>query len=515
MLSILVDGEKNTFIPSKSNDYIFDETTSKCDNNAIITWDYETWSPIIRKMSTTRTHCSLNFKKGYNETILNGTTPKLKSELIPVTIESDGTVKKADLSSKWYSYEEKRWANAIVLENNEEYYEVGEIIPEDAIESYFVWIPKYRYKLWDLGNYTKLTSYDTSKIHEIPIIFGDYNTTDEKINECETPMLSGVSGDCEVGDYMTHPAFLSIPSTGFWVGKFETGYKNAKESKEAAQNIFDTSKIIIKPNAHSWRYINIANIHLNSYNYKRNMDSHMMKNTEWGAVAYLSHSKYGNPTRVRTNNNSNFLTGYASVTEPTCGMTDTNEECNRYGTSKDVTLPYNTDTGYLASTTGNISGIYDMAGGAQEWVFAIMENESGTELYVGESDTKNNGFNGLYIDDINKNISGIDFPNNKYYDTYQCATNNNEFERRILGDATGELGPFGKVCYSTSTGIERCRYVNSWYLGAAYFVDKRGLVFARGQRYNFGNYSNIFSFDEEWTLNTNDVNLGYRIVLTP
>ncbi len=32
-------------------------------------------------------------------------------------------------------------------------------------------------------------------------------------------MESGESGNCSIGDYMTHPAFLSIPSTGFWVGK--------------------------------------------------------------------------------------------------------------------------------------------------------------------------------------------------------------------------------------------------------------------------------------------------------
>ena len=51
----------------------------------------------------------------YVEAILNGTEPKLNGSLIPVTIEDDGTVKKADLTSKWYSYEEKRWANAVIL----------------------------------------------------------------------------------------------------------------------------------------------------------------------------------------------------------------------------------------------------------------------------------------------------------------------------------------------------------------------------------------------------------------
>ena len=43
------------------------------------------------------------------------------------------------------------------------------------------------------------------------------------------------------------------------------------------------------------------------YNYKRDMDSHMMKNTEWGAVAYLSLSNYGINGEVRINNSSTFL----------------------------------------------------------------------------------------------------------------------------------------------------------------------------------------------------------------
>ena len=40
----------------------------------------------------------------YKEIILTGTDPVLKDELIPVTIDNDGTVHKADINSKWYSY---------------------------------------------------------------------------------------------------------------------------------------------------------------------------------------------------------------------------------------------------------------------------------------------------------------------------------------------------------------------------------------------------------------------------
>ena len=119
----------------------------------------------------TRVKCSLYFTDKYIEPILNGTDPILQDPLIPVTIDDNGTVRKADLSSEWYDYETKKWANAVILEDETKSYASGEIIPEENIESYFVWIPKYHYQLWDLGNYDSLTAIDTSKVHEIPNYF--------------------------------------------------------------------------------------------------------------------------------------------------------------------------------------------------------------------------------------------------------------------------------------------------------------------------------------------------------
>ena len=223
-LAIYLNETETSSIPSKEGN-VFDEEKSTCTNDAYIVWDYSSWSPIIKNVSNYPVRCNLYFKTGYSESILNGTDPILKDELIPVTINDDGTVRKADLGSKWYSYEEKIWANAVILKDETKDYKATEVIPEENIESYFVWIPKYRYQLWDLGMYDSLTSIDTNKVHEIPIIFGDYNTSDSVNGECTTPMESGASGNCNIGDYMTHPAFLSIPSKGFWVGKFETGYE--------------------------------------------------------------------------------------------------------------------------------------------------------------------------------------------------------------------------------------------------------------------------------------------------
>ncbi len=246
----------------------------------------------------------------YNKTIDNSScknvsAPKLGSGLIPVTIENDGTVKYADTTKSWYNYCDKIWANAVILEDGTNY-KVGDTIQESDIQSYFVWIPKYKYKLWNVDT-------PIEKVHEIEIVFDETDTTDIEGVSCKTPMISGESGNCNNGEYMTHPAFISMGVNGFWVGKFETGYKGATSVATAQVNGSDSSKVIIKPNVYSWRGITVKNIFETSYNYKRNLDSHMMKNTEWGAVAYLSHSKYGINTEININNNSSFKTGYSAL----------------------------------------------------------------------------------------------------------------------------------------------------------------------------------------------------------
>ncbi len=100
--------------------------------------------------------------KTYTEKLLNGADPVLdkEGELIPVKIGNNGEVTKADVAQEWYSYEKKEWANAVILteEGKKKKIEAGEKIEETDIESYFVWIPKYRYKLFDMGDYQTVTN---------------------------------------------------------------------------------------------------------------------------------------------------------------------------------------------------------------------------------------------------------------------------------------------------------------------------------------------------------------------
>ena len=511
-LAIYINEEETNTIPSEEGN-IYDETRSSCTNGAYIIWDYETWSPVIKNMNEYKTRCELYFKTGYKESILNGMDPVLEEPLIPVTIESDGTVKKADIGSEWYNYENKEWANAVILFDESEDYLAGEIIPEEKIESYFVWIPKYRYQLWDLGLYESVTSIDPSKVHEIPIIFGDYNTSDSIDGECITPMESGATGNCVIGDYMTHPAFLSIPSTGFWVGKFETGYVGATSPNEAEQNVNDSSKIIVKPNTYSWRGIQVANAFYSSYNYKRELDSHMIKNTEWGAVAYLQHSAYGSSTSVRINNNSDYITGYAANNEPTCGYTGTNEECNKYCNDGTCNTAYPNST--LASTTGNISGICDMSGGSYEYAMGVILDQNGSPM-SGRNSLYNSGFNGIFgcptcDSDTSGLISltnGYSWPEKKYYDTYAYATADEQYQRRVLGDATGEMGPFSPVTY-----MLEIRRIGSWYVNYASSVYVNTQWFIRGGNTSMGVQSGIFAFSIEYGRYRSGV--GFRLILTP
>ena len=396
---------------------------------------------------------------------------------------------------------------------NKTNYETNEIIPESIIESYFVWIPKYRYQLWDLGLYDSLTSIDTSKVHEIPIIFGDYNTSDNIEGECTTPMESGATGNCSVGDYMTHPAFLNIPSKGFWVGKFETGYEGATTVVESEVNERDANKIIVKPNVYSWRGIQTANAFYTSYDYKRNLDSHLMKNTEWGAVAYLQHSKYGSQTSVRFNNNSDYITGYQANNEPTCGLTDTVENCNFYCADNSCNISY--PNSILASTTNNISGIFDMSGGAWEHTMGFILDENGQPM-SGRNSLYNSGFNGAFgcptCDNDTSGIieltNGYNFPDSKYFEKYQYSATGGQFQKRILGDATGEMGPFLDI-----TNTQDRRVPGSWYNDHSSFATATLPTFFYGNSWAQGHYTGMFAFGSNDGRNARYI--SFRLVLTP
>ena len=383
-----IDGEWSNEIPGKNDGYVVDKVV--CDNGATGTWNYSKWSIEIEN-ATKKIKCGVYFVTGSLIDV------ELYQGLIPVTYNSSGDVVVADTNTKWYDYSNHEWANAVLVNCaasaiKSKYFNddmslkssiVGQIISMDEILQMYVYIPRYKYKLFNANNGTNVEK-------AIDIQFEKVGT--EKSNGTKN------------GEWLTHPAFTfgNTELPGIWVGKFETS------------NSSNLPKIV--PNVSSLRDINVSNQFsisklistslIDAYGTSVNDDSHMMKNMEWGAVAYLTNSIYGrfsdsstcveSGCEVWINNNSHYITGCAGVSVSASKSADCNE--------------WNTSIGVNASTTGNIYGIYDMSGGAWEYV---MSNYNGV--------ISSSGFTAL--------------PDSKYYDKYDGSN----FNMYHLGDATREV----------------------------------------------------------------------------
>ena len=234
--------------------------------------------------------------------------------------------------------------------------------------SMWVWIPRYAYQI--SSNYhTNSTSGGTINIKFMK------GTTNEAADGTKT--WSNSSGQ---GNWNIHPGFnYSSTASGLWVAKFEASRNNATASSVGSGNT-----IKIQPGVQSWRSITVNDIYTTCLNYagttlgKANLNSHMMKNTEWGACAYLAQSSYGKNAKVWINPNSNFITGQAGSSGSASSTTSTSK--------------YNSGNGPQASTTGNVYGVYDMNGGTMELVAAYLANSPniryGTSLVNGADYTK-------------------------------------------------------------------------------------------------------------------------------
>ncbi len=416
----------------------------------------------------------LNGESGNSEEITNEYTdnsganiPKLLDKMVPIKYENDNWVV-ADTKQKWYDYDAKEWANAVVLNTTKN---VGEVVTEDDIDLWYVWIPRYKYQLFNANN-------GSVEPQEIQIQFESGTSSTGTVSCMDAISTSGTTSEictnATNGAWYTHPAFTlgDTELTGFWVGKFEVSGS--------------TSKITIKPNVTSLRSQTVSSFFTAIQNinttYNLNGDSHMMKNMEWGAVAYLSHSKYGMTEEVYINNSSSYYTGRSGgnvggstntvATQYPSSSTSSNIYYNYgYYTYDGKIVNYDGSIGDYASdrtlgtkasTTGNIYGIYDMSGGVWEYVMGNMVNSSGA-FYSSSA-----GFSTP--------------PDSIYYDSYTYGTSNSTHGRGKLGDAIKEtLKTFG----SSSGG---------WYSDYAYFPRSSYSWFYRGGRFDEGSNAGLFNF---------------------
>ena len=383
--------------------------------------------------------------------------PVLASNMIPVYYDETNDVwKKADVSNidknnPWYSYNSTgeykgMWANAVTTTstNRSKYLSAapGTEIPMNDITTMWVWIP--RFKAVTPSNYNGGTQASPGAI----------DITFVKVNETALDAFT----------------FGTKSLSGFWYGKFEISHSTLASSTTknnlgcTTETCSNANGIIIKPNVKSLRYNNISNFFFasrsmeqtgNSFGFvSAEVDTHMSKNNEWGAVAYLTQSIYGrctsstSCTEIGINNNSSIITGYGAPA----------------GSDEDVTNgAYNTTLGKDASTTGTIYGIYDMSGGADEYVMGVLADTNGKPRSGGSS-LVNSGFTGMLSKGTT--YTGITFPNSKYYNLYTGSS--------YTGHALTET--------------------KNWYSDTADFVNTSGPWFRRGDSYDLGASAGVFHF---------------------
>ena len=303
----------------------------------------------------------------------------------------------------------------------------------DGIDSYFVWIPRYAYRIiyfdssdskiaYQNGTLTEEEAKAQGKIKGYSDSRGIVDAEGKKVANVESTTKTMVSKDY----FMVHPAFMKGTEnnfengewneniSGLWIGKYEAARSDTNGSTQGS-----ATTLKVQPGQTSFRNTKIGDMYTYAREYSpTDLKSHMLKNSEWGAVAYLTESTYGrNGTEIGFNTNSSYLTG------------------GGIGTAY-------ADSNKLQSSTGNEYGIYDLRGGSSEYVAGYYNGSS--SLSSGSSFAINGG------------------PSNEYSTAYTGTTASSAYK---YGDAT----------YETI----------GWHSDRAAFVDSDYPFFKRGGYYSF------------------------------
>ena len=228
-------------------------------------------------------------------------------------------------------------------------------------------------------------------------------------------------------------------------------------------------------------------------------DSHLIKNSEWGAVSYLGQSQYGlNGTNIRINNltlNNSVKTIYAvtGYAAKTLQDGDTKLEDARPVSSTEKVYKWTEKEGQTASCTGTIYGIYDMSGGAWERTAAIVNNGNENLNIYGKAimNALNNGKSTEYVTVYPKGETSGQSLDDASKSNYIANT-------KIYGDAIRE---------TSTTGLGQ----TSWYSDYSYFVGASSPFFKRGGHFWNTSVAGLFCFDR--SNGNSNYNVGFRSVL--
>ena len=454
-----------------------------------------------------------------NQITQNPLAPVLGTGMTAIKWNGSAWEDTTDADTAWYDYSQSKWANART---------------DDG--SMWVWIPRYAYEItYTLAPYTTYTQ-DTNTLTltaeefatNVNLETGEIYIADNHgydniypVSELESAKQNGLyvfytyeqleSGDYSIvlyradratlsstkttvgysnskgiittsdavvlpleagvettGRYIVHPAFTTDLSlggwenelSGIWVAKYEMSMETdgsaTTTSNSTIGNVLttDSIKMVSKPDVSSWRYIAIGNMYTNCYNYDRTNESHLMKGSEWGAVAYLSYSQYGtNAAEIAVNTSSSYITGTG---------------------------------GKEASSTGNETGIYDLSGGA--WEYVAIYDTYGTNLSYGADNNSSNFATGT---------------STEYATAYENATE--YYYGKTLVTRVSKTGDGIREMYS-SNGI-------SWNVDCTISVYSHWCFLQRGGFNDYGSYAGVFCSHGD--IGWKHYGISFRAVLVP
>lgn len=382
-------------------------------------------------------------------------SPQLLEGMTPVYWDEEGNEYEISINSnqteweKWYNYYANKWANAKTKDG-----------------SYWVWIPRYEYKIANPG-----TS-ETSEIY-IKFISTSQTTPDSDYDYIHPAFTNGKENDFENGEWDEE-----IP--GFWVSKYLAGFQASSTDNNGVlineqdtitysnynytsfsqnfttnalgQNLtqanYSTQKIsypVFKPLTYTYNIIGIGDCYtiakevanasefygLNSIT----TDSHLSKNSEYGAVVYLAHSVFGVNNNTITENNKNI----------------NNTINNIYGvTGYSGTTPL----GVSASSTNNMFGVFDLNGCANESTSAYINNNSNS-LEHGKSFTE-----------FNKDLETHKKESTKYATVYSVGNTDTSEENYKLYKNILTKQKYGDAIFETSNFVSN--EIVPWQRGTAF-----------------------------------------------
>ena len=237
-------------------------------------------------------------------------------------------------------------------------------------------------------------------------------------------------------------------------------------------------------------------------------DSHLMKNSEWGAVSYLSQSKYGlDGTNIVINsvylNNTTksvyAVTGCASSTADASAVSTTIGALNNR--TQSGVYVWTQKNGTAASSTGTIYGIYDMSGGTWERTAGLVNNGNsnlttyGSQVIADLNNGKSTRYITVYPHDSSKDNTSI---SNTSANLSIASQTNYARNKKIYGDGIRE---------TSTAGTEQ----NAWYSDYSYFAGLQVPFFVRGGSY--GGISGVGLFSFLRNAGASGYDAGFRSVL--